>query len=126
MHNDSDEILSDILIRWAQFKPGTVGRGFNSRTPGAGDYYRTSRQYDTTNGVLDDDIDAERMKVVDFQIWQMNELHRWALQDHARSLMLGVEVFRNPRLPVDRAARDALVQEARRRLTERLLACGVL
>ena len=85
--------LDYILVRWIQHRPGTVGRGFNDRTPGPGDLYRPSRQYDDINGALDEDIEHERMKVVDFQIWQMGEKHRWALTDHARSLMLGIPLL---------------------------------
>jgi hypothetical protein len=126
MRNDSDAILDDILIRWHQWPgAGKVGRGFNNRALVCGDY-RTSRQYDDSNGALDDDLENRRMSQVDFEVSQMKDPHRAAIYCLARALVIGAQVFNSPRLPADRAERDAIVRQARALLTNRLLASGVM
>jgi len=120
-----DATLDDLLIRWHQFSPGRVGRGFNDRTLVAGDY-QISRQYDDCNGALDDAIEATILRQVGYEIEQLQPLHRIAIHALARALVVGCEVFMSPRLPEDRDARAALVRVARDELTARLVAAGVM
>ena len=126
MHNDSAEILDDILSRWHSWQCGyRASRGFSPKSLVTGDY-RTSRQYDDVNGALDIDIDAAIMRQVDFEIGEMADPHRTAIYCLARALALGLAVFTSPRLPDDRAELEHIVRNARGILTARLVASGVI
>jgi len=123
-------ILDLLLSQWHEWccHSKTV-RGFSPVSAGF-DQYRTSRQYDDTNGALDDALDGNTMKVMDFQIWQMEADHRHAIQHEAnrlsRNLPPGADVFISPRLPKDRRIRHSLILEAKSFLTKRLHNAGVL
>ncbi len=122
----ADAALDDLLSRWHHWQlPDTVGKGFNARSAVAGDF-RVSRQHDDTNGALYDDEENDRMRVVDFAVRQMDPEHAAALHQVARALMLGIDVFRSPRLPSDPAERAKLVDAARVVLIARLIAAGLL
>lgn len=116
--------LDDLLSRWhhwASSRPAC--KGFAPKALVCGDY-RTSRQYDDTNGALDDDLDASTMRTVDFQVSEMADPWRSAIYALARSLSCGYAVWSSPRIaPGDRQAVEA---EARKRLTARLVSAGVL
>ena len=120
-----DATLDDLLIRWHQFSPVRVGRGFNDRTLVAGDY-QISRQYDDCNGALDDAIEATILRQVGYEIEQLLPLHRIAIHMLARALVVGCEVFMSPRLPADRDERLSLIRLSRDALTVRLVASGVM
>lgn len=120
------ERLEGLLAEWHQWQQNArVGRGFNNRALVVGEY-RVSRQYDDANGALDDDLDEITMKQVDFQVREMAEPYRTAIYCLARALTLGMAVFTSPRLPSDRAQRDAVVAKAREMLTGRLVSAGVM
>ena len=125
MLDDSAAILDDLLIRWHQTAFGRVGRGHDSKSAVFGQS-QTSRQYDDVSGALDDDLDAARVRAVDFHVGEMADPHRSAIYANARALVHGCAVFSSPRLPQDREQRMAVVQEARQMLTRRLVAAGVL
>ncbi len=118
--------LDDLLTRWHQWGgQHSQTRGFAPKALVCGDY-RTSRQWDDQNGALDDDIDDQIMRAVDFNVREMPEPHRSAIYCVARALTVGAAVFNHPRLPQDRAERMAVIEEARRRLTARLQTAGVM
>lgn len=117
--------LEDLLVRWHQWQPPTVGRGWNSRALVCGDY-RTSRQYDDANGALDAGLEKIQMQAVEFAVTQMVDPHRTAIYCLARALTVGAKVFTSPRLPPSPAAREIVVAEARGMLIRRLQSAGVL
>lgn len=120
------EQLDDLLSRWHHWQQrSSVGRGFDERSAVVGQY-RISRQYDDDNGALYDDEEHELMRAVDFAVRELATEHGAALHQQARALMLGVDVFRSPRLPADPKAREQLLEAARAMLVARLLASGVL
>lgn len=126
MHNDSDAILDDLLIRWHQWRQGyTPSRGFNDRSLVTGDY-QISRQYDDANGALDDAIETTVMRQVEFEISELPPLEHIAICVLARALVVGSMVFMSPRLPADRHERDELMRRSRTLLTARLLSAGVM
>jgi hypothetical protein len=126
MHNDSAAILDDLLIRWWNWKaPIQPARGFARESVGL-EGYRTSRQYDDQNGALYDDEEAEIMRAVEREVNQLLSEHRIVIYVQARALTLGCMVFTSPRLPADRAEREAMLQAARFALVGRLLAAGVM
>jgi len=126
MRNDSDAILDDILIRWHQWQGGAkVGRGFNNRALVCGDF-RVSRQHDDLNGALDDDLENTVMRQVDFEVSEMRDPFKAAIYCLARALVVGAQVFTSPRLPADKAERDAILRQARIILVGRLLSAGVM
>jgi hypothetical protein len=121
-------ILDDILTQWHQWCLGyrkAVARGYNGVAQGM-EQYRTSRQYDDTNGALDEAIDHRRMTQVDWEIGEMPGLEQTAIRMQARALYLGVSVFASPRLPECRTERQALVLLARDNLHARLSSAGVI
>lgn len=118
--------LDDILSRWHHWASrARLVRGYAPRALVCGDY-RTSRQYDDSNGALDSDLESSRMEAVDFQVSEMLDPHRTAIHAHARNLSLGLSVWLSPRLPQDLDARSRLIAQARDMLQKRLTTAGIL
>lgn len=127
MTNDSDAILDDILSRWHVWQQAArVGRGHADRAMVCGENYRPSRQYDDSNGKLDDDLNSFRCKAVDFAVSGMDDPWRAAVYVNARNLSTGREVWRSPRLPEDKAQRTEIVKQARGQLVRLLMSAGVM
>ena len=119
-------ILDSLLSQWHDWcSHSKTVRGYSPTAAGF-DQYRTSRQYDDANGALDDALDGKTMCAVDFAISGLETDHRVAIQQEARNLAAGREVFISPRLPKDRHIRHALIQEAKVFLTKCLQNAGVL
>jgi hypothetical protein len=126
MIDDSDAILDDLMCRWHQWgQSARICRGFAPKSLVVGDY-RISRQHDDINGALDSDLDASRMKAVDFAVGCMLDPYKAAIYAQARALVSGAAVWTSPRLPADPAERAAIVVLARSMLTVRLRSAGVL
>lgn len=118
--------LDDLLIRWHEWQQGgRYVRGFASRALVVGEY-RISRQYDDTNGALDDEIDNARSRSVDREVREMLEPWRTAVYVVARNLCTGVEEWTSPRLPSRRTEREEVVAVARQQLSRRLALAGLL
>lgn len=123
---DQAETLDSLLCQWHQWADGQRSvRGYASRALVCGEY-RVSRQYDDSNGALDDDLDNATMKTLDFQVSEMAEPYKSAIYALAKNLTVGNEVFISPRLPASKAARDMVTAQARNMLTARLISAGVL
>jgi hypothetical protein len=120
------ETLEQILAEWHQWQRGDgVARGYAPKALVCGDY-RISRQYDSDNGALDDDLDDFRMRTVDFEVREMPEPWRSAVYVLARALTVGCMVIMSPRLPQDRAERERVMTQARAMIAKRLKAAGVM
>lgn len=123
---DQAATLDDILSRWHSWQGGYKDvRGFKGRALVVGDF-RISRQYDSENGALDDDIEDQTMRQVDFEVTEMPDPYRSAIYAQARALSLGVAVFGSARLPADPKQRAAVLGLARVMLIKRLLSAGVM
>ena len=126
MTNDTEAILDDLLCRWAQWcRPVNVGRGYGHQALVCGQF-RTSRQYDDANGALDEDLDHAMLKQVDYEISQIPQPENTALHAEGRRLVVGVDVYLSPRLPVDPVKRSELTGRARGLLVVRLGNAGVM
>ena len=125
MRDDSKAILDDILSRWHQWsKSYSV-----VRVAGSDPMFRNAkagRGWDTTDEILDSEINAKIMKSVDFQVGEMQEPHRSAIYENARNCATGHSVWRSPRLPACQLERGVIVVEARNQLMRRLMAAGIL
>lgn len=120
------DALESVLCRWHQWQQAdTVGKGYNRRSLVCGEHM-VSRQYDDANGALDDSLEDSTMRTVEFQVSEMRDPHRAAIYCLAQALTIGVAVFTSPRLPRDKAERDAVVVQARRIISARLTTAGVL
>lgn len=118
--------LDDLLSRWNSWaRRINVGAGYGSTAPGCGQY-RASRQYDTENGAMDEDVEHATMQQVDHEIMQLADPYRAAVIESARNLATGMAVWRNPRLPADPKERASIVYEARMMLMRRLTNAGVM
>ena len=82
--------------------------------------------WDSSDDILDAQINAKIMESVDFEVSEMKEPHRSAIYVTARNLHAGNSVWRSPRLPADPMERAVIVGEARQQITTRLMACGVM
>ncbi len=118
-----DSLLSDWHAWCASYRPVTLG--YAPRDSTCGDF-RTSRQWDDSNGTLDAYVDELTLKATDRQIRALQEPHHTAVVIHARNLGCRVAVWRSPRLPADPDERRAVIDCALDLLTGRLLACGIL
>lgn len=125
MHNDSRAILEDILSRWH----------FHCKTcqivsqPGADPMFRnavSAKGWDSTSDIADDAVNAAQMKAVDFHVSEMQEPYKAAIYITARNCYTGRSVWLSPRLPADPAERGAIIGEAKRQLTKRLMMAGVM
>ncbi len=125
MKNDSDQILSDLLARWHAW-----GRSYkpNQQPPRAPIFRdaKTSRGYDTTDEIIEDELMGSTLEAIDFQVSEMQDPHRTAIYVLARNLATGKSVWQSPRLPNDPLERGRIVGEARSILTARLRECGVM
>jgi hypothetical protein len=125
MHDDSKSILDDVLGRWHRWAKGY------SPLPGTGAdplfrNARSSRQWDSSDDVLDATIEAKIMESVEFQVSEMVDPHRTAIHINARNCHSGVSVWNSPRLPKDPLECGVIVLEARNLLTRRLIKAGVI
>lgn len=127
--NETDAILDDVLARyhaWAKaFR--VVGQS------GASAMFRQAkspRGWDTADQVIEDEINAQIMKAVDFHIGELpdekEKPYRSAIYCLARNCYTGHNVWSSGRLPRDAMERGVVVREARNMLTRRLIAAGVM
>lgn len=117
--------LDDILIRWhfwsASEKYGTGWAPESSYCR----MYRTSRQYDDTNGSLDASIESRLMQGIDNVIQQFDRHTIVALSVDARNLATGCKVWVSQALPVDQEQLATLFAQARLDLQEALEGAGL-
>lgn len=120
------EDLDHLLILWHNWQGSArLARGYGCRSAVVGEY-RVSRQYDDVSGVLDDDLDDERCKQVQFHVEEMHHPWRTAVYTMAMNLACGLAVWSNPRLPSDPAELARVNAEARAQLLARLMAAGLI
>ena len=125
MHNDSSAILDDLLSRWHSW-----ARSYSPvPTCGADPMFRNAKSakgWDTTDQVVEDELNDKTMKAIDFQVGEMADPHRSAIYIHARNCCTGRNVWLSPRLPADPLERARILGEAKSMLTRRLLSAGVM
>jgi hypothetical protein len=126
MVDGTEEVINDLLSRWhtwaSQF---AYVVGFNTCSS-AMQQFRASRQYDSENGALDQDVENRVMAAVDACIDRIHQPYRTALWINARNLCTGCAVWRSARLPTDDLERALLVAEARERFAKLLDQRGLL
>lgn len=126
MTKSSSASLDSLLARWhewqQQYQPV---KGYASRSLVVGEY-RSGRDRDSDDGTLDNHLDDSAMRSVEFHVGEIADPWRAALYQEAKNLAVGAAVFTSPRLPADRLERHEIIQEARQRLSLRLLSAGVL
>ena len=116
--------LDDVLSEWHSWQlSARDGRGFAHRSSVVGDF-RISRQWDDVNGALDDDLDAMRMRQVEFEVEQLPDPWRSAIYALARSASTGAAVIHSGRVPL--ADWPRVLAEARVRMRARLVGAGVI
>ena len=87
---------------------------------------KTPNHWQTADSVTDEQIDANGLRAVDFQVSEMEEPYKSAIYEYARNCYTGQSVWRSPRLPADREARIMVLAEAKAKISERLINAGVL
>lgn len=125
MKNDIREILDSILADWHIWAQGyqiVAGHGTSAMFTGV----RTSRQYDSEDDLVDLSLNNDKMKTVDFQISEMQPMHRTALCINARNLVTGRSVWTSARLPSDVIKRAQVLSDARSGLMDKLREAGIL
>lgn len=125
MRNDSDVILSDLLARWHAWGKSYKPNQQTPRDPIFRDA-KTSRGYDTTDEIIEDELMGSTLETIDFQVSEMKDPHRTAIYFLARNLYTGRSVWLSKRLPEDALERGTIIAEARNILTKRLMSCGVM
>lgn len=124
MKDDSRNLLADLLRQWHRWASGYqhVG-GINSSPMFRGVAPCKTREDDDA---VDGAIHNSTCEAINFQIFEMEPVHRTILQLHARNLNAGVSVWSSPRLPADPEERAIILLEAMNKLTKRLIFCGVI
>ena len=124
MIDDSRNILSDLLKQWHRWASGYQHVGGINSSP----MFRCAVPSRTMQG--DDEMDRAigdaTCKTIDFEIMEMEAMHRTILQMHARNLSSGAAVWSSTRLPADPEERAIILMEARNKLAKRLIFCGVI
>lgn len=116
--------LDDVLVRWHWWAASERdSTGYPSETSYCR-MYRTSRQYDDTNGALDAGIEGKLMQAVDNAVHRLDRLERIALSIDARNLATGCHVWSSAALPSGEEL-VTLMAEARLRLLEALEEAGL-
>jgi len=119
-----DAALDELLKLWHRWQSSyRLKTGYPGTAAGC-DQYRASRQYDDTNGALDEDADTAMAKAIDAEVSRMKDPHRTAIHVEARNLSAW-RVWRSPRLPGDPVELARITTEARAMLWERLVNAGV-
>jgi hypothetical protein len=114
--SDVDSTLEALLVRWH--------RWIGNESPDTGYYrinpscalYRSSRQYDDSNGALDTDNRNAEMEAFDAAVNRLEQPYLTAIQVYARNLSTGVWSWRSSRIPVDEQDRVKLLIVARAKL----------
>jgi len=125
MQNEIDSILNDLLVRWHIWACGYQHVGGINSSPMFRDA-KTSKGWDSTNDIVDSEIDGGRMEAINFHAMELDPVYRTALQLQARNLHTGCSVWSSPRLPQDPEERTVLLIEGRNMLLKKLLASGVI
>lgn len=123
--NDSHYILDDLLSRWHSYCRAYRANQQTPRDPVFRDT-KSGRGWDSTDEIIEDEINGSMMEAIDFQVSEMKDPHRAAIYALARNLSTGRSVWLSPRLPKDPLARATVVAEARNQITKRLMAVGVM
>jgi hypothetical protein len=124
--DEVEEIVNDLLSRWHHWaNQFSLVAGYNTCSS-AMEQFRASRQYDSENGAIDQDIENRIMAAVDACIDRVHQPYRTALWINARNLSTGRSVWRSARLPVDDMQRALMVADARAKLVVVLDQRGLL
>lgn len=123
---ESDASLDDLLFRWHRWQQSYRAVSGWRRSSLVLDRYVSGRHYDADNGALDDEIEADTMHTMEFEVGEMPEPWRSAIHQEARNMVVGAAVFVSPRLPSDLRQRQRVIAEARQKLRVRLLSAGLL
>ena len=125
MKDDTRELLDSLLSewhRWAQGFSPVAGHGTSAMFTGV----RSSRQWDSQDDVNDGGMHNTQMKAIDFNVGELCDVYRTALQFNARNLATGRAVWTSPRLPTDLETRAQVLGLARSALIARLRDAGVV
>lgn len=117
--------IDSILIDWHWYSVNK-GQEVEIKPPPLFKQAVTSKGWDSVGQIIDAVIENDVMEAVDFQISELCDVYRTALQITARNLALGWHVWSSPRLPDDKQARLLIVREAKDALTIRLRNAGVM
>jgi len=112
-----------IWHNWASAEQ--VGQGYPSEAAGM-KLYRVSRQYDTDNGALDGDVDAELGAAVDSVVQSLQDPYKTAIHINAKNLKAGTNEWGSQRLPLDPLELAKIVAEARAKTTSLIQARGLM
>jgi len=124
---DRQSRLHEVLSLWHTWQgQKSDTRGFRSRAVVCGDFYMASRQHDSENGALDEDLEARTCAIVQYTVEQLPDPWRTMAYVLARECCTGLAVFKSPRLPTDPVALMALGVQTRQRLIVRLVSQGVI
>ncbi len=125
MKDDTRELLDSLLSewhRWAQGFSPVAGHGTSAMFTGV----RSSRQWDSQDDANDGGLHNTQMKAIDFNVGELCDVYRTALQFNARNLATGRAVWTSPRLPTDLETRAQVLGLARSALIARLRDAGVV
>lgn len=125
IRDDFHDRLDDLLSRWHHWAKGYIP----VPTCGADPMFRnakSSKSWDSTAEVVEDELTNSQMKSVDFHVGEMKDPHRSAIYIHARNCYTGRNVWLSPRLPQDPMKRAQILGDAKAILMGKLLSAGVM
>lgn len=118
--------LDELLCMWHQWQQSyRPVRSWKGKALVVGDY-SPGRHRNADDGTLDESLDEQTMRAVDFAVDKLPQVMRDAIHQEARNLVAGAQVFISPRLPACQKRRQEIVAQARERLAGLLRFAGVL
>jgi hypothetical protein len=125
MRDETDAILDDLLSRWHSWCKGASYINPISADPMFRNA-KSGRAWETQYEIAENQLNADTMEAIDFEVGEIAEPHRSAIYANARNLASRHAVWTSPRLPTDPKARALVVLEARILITKRLLRAGIM
>lgn len=120
------DALDELLCMWHQWQQSyRPVRSWKGKALVVGDY-NPGRHRNADDGTLDEALDEQTMRAMDFAVDKLPEVMRAAIHQEARNLTVGTQVFISPRLPGCPKRRQEVVAQARERLAGLLRLAGVL
>lgn len=119
VERDIEMVLDMLAVWWRAESDWVPVEGYPPECPSTRGY-RSSRQYDSTNGADDTDARSREISHVGKVVASIDEPYRTALYEIARNRATMAWVWRSPRLPSDEEERAMIVSDALDMFRERV------
>lgn len=125
MNDDTIQLFDDLLCQWHHWSKGYRPMADVGSSP-MFHQCKSGRQYESQYELVEQALDDDAMRSVEFHVYELPPTQRTAIQINARNLATGRSVWRSVRLPADSVERAIVLAGARAALLVRLVDAGIL